>query len=262
MNNVRRRTHFYAGWHNHLHVPLVLFLCIIVNFCGLAMHGAQLTKKFALTISPTLGFGRTHFIAGFPSAIAQKLRRDTSRFTHAATHENYAFFSDRNNIEKEMIALIDNEKKSIKMAIYLLTNPNVVHALISARERGVDVALVVDKQTADYEYSKVDNLEKAGITVIRKRGKNRGLMHNKFIIFEENESPLFSQSRTLVWTGSFNVTKSANTKNDENAVVLTDPSLVTIFTKYFDSLNETAVKAAHLPKTKKRHHPKRKKNKR
>ena len=153
-----------------------------------------------------------------------------------------------------MISLIDNEKKSIKMAIYFLTNSNIAHALISASERGVAVVLVVDKKAADNEHSKVGTIEKAGISVTRKGGKNGGIMHNKFIIFEQNESPLLSHSRALVWTGSFNATKRANTKNYENVIVTTEPLVITEYTEYFDLLNQTTIK------TEKRHHPKKNKH--
>ena len=74
MNNVCGRTRFYAGLYNHLqHLSVVLFLCIIVNFFDLTAgnHKSQLTSNLASTIAPTSGFGKTHFIAGFPREILQ-----------------------------------------------------------------------------------------------------------------------------------------------------------------------------------------------
>lgn len=127
-------------------------------------------------------------------------------------------------IETNLIKLIDNSKVSVHAAIYELDLSNVADALISAKNRGVDVAIVYDNgQLGDYQerHDIIKSLNNAGIQTIP--DKRSAFMHNKFFVIDGS----------TVWTGSFNITVSAAHNNYENAVVFNIPELALNYEKEF-----------------------------
>ncbi len=96
-----------------------------------------------------------------------------------------------------VIGLFNNAKKTAHVAIYSLTEPNIVDAMIAANKRGIKVAIV-----ADYRSSKnksmtamIKKLTQAGVDV-RLAIRQTALMHNKVGIFDGK----------TICTGSFNWT--------------------------------------------------------
>jgi len=74
-------------------------------------------------------------------------------------------------------------------------------------------------------------------------------MHNKFVIFSCNVG-----NKTLLWTGSFNFTKSAQLRNQENVVVLDDPCIIEKYEKQFEVIKKRTgkpiMKLAHKKRNK------------
>lgn len=166
-----------------------------------------------------------------------------------ATSTSQALFSPQDKPTNTLISFIQSAKKSIHAAVYCLTDKKIAQALIDAHARGVEVKLVLDPMSAD-RFGKAEMLAVGGVTVfimdhngaISQKGPldTEGpwahmpekafnfdpIMHNKYALFDE---------KTL-WTGSFNWTNSANTKNWENALVIDTPSLVHSYQANFLSL--------------------------
>ena len=72
------------------------------------------------------------------------------------------------------------------------------------------------------------------------------IMHNKFVIFGKNIS-----NKPLLWTGSFNFTKSAQLKNQENVVILDEQYLIQKYEKQFEVIKKrisysSSSKVAHV----------------
>ena len=101
---------------------------------------------------------------------------------------------------------INQAKSTIYMQAYGLTHPQIINALIKAKQRGVGVRVLLDRSNLTQKYSKMKELEAAGIEVTI--DKVPGIAHNKIIILD---------NRTTI-TGSFNFTVSADTRNAENGV--------------------------------------------
>ncbi len=146
-----------------------------------------------------------------------------------------ALFTPDDDVKDVLLGLIAQEKKSIKIASYSLTDSDIARALIDAHERGIEVIAVVDRSNSEGSYSKVPLLRQSGIITflyptiaIAAKEHIRSIMHNKFIVFEDT-----IRNASLLWTGSFNFTKSASTINQENVVVLDDPSLIDEYKKHF-----------------------------
>ena len=138
-----------------------------------------------------------------------------------------AYFSPGGGIRDKIIARINLSKKSIKMAIYSFTSGDIAWALENAKKRGVDVKIVADKGQSGGKSSEIKYLISKGFNVKLLKGKGRGIMHNKFAVFDEKE----------VVTGSYNWTDNAERNNYENAMFISDPKIVEQYSKEFDKLN-------------------------
>ncbi|MDX8431510.1 MAG: phospholipase D-like domain-containing protein [Candidatus Algichlamydia australiensis] len=147
------------------------------------------------------------------------------------------FFSPQDNLADRLIELIQKEEKSIRIAIYFITNRQIAKELIEAKKRGVHVEMICDPGTYK-EKSAAQYLKENGVLVSlfdpekgAKYKKGKPIMHNKFAIFERN-----SDQKPLLWTGSFNFTYAATNKNKENALVIDDLDTIHFFEKEFDEI--------------------------
>jgi phosphatidylserine/phosphatidylglycerophosphate/cardiolipin synthase-like enzyme len=133
-------------------------------------------------------------------------------------------FSRVEQCDSLLINLISQAKKSIYVAIYSFTRDSLARALIDAKNRGVEVKVVIEEENAYGQGSDYQMLKDAGID-IRLDG-NPALMHHKFMIVDGE----------LVVTGSYNWSTAAEDRNDENFVVIRDKAVVDRFTQEFNRL--------------------------
>ena len=129
-------------------------------------------------------------------------------------------FSPEGSAQKLVLSTIDAATSSIRVAAYVFTSPDVTRALIAAKQRGVDVAVI-----ADYRSNLEDQRSGAGrhaLTLLAKAGiptrtiKVYPIHHDKFMVVDG----------MAVETGSFNLTAAAAKSNSENALVVwNDPAL-------------------------------------
>lgn len=167
------------------------------------------------------------------------------------------YFSPRDHVTDRLLALIDQEQKSIKMAIYSITNTRVVRALERAHNRGVNVEVVVDPFSVKAR-SPLLFLAKSKvplyvwdppISYTAKTGKPvKALMHDKFCVFGDH----------LVWTGSFNFTYTAEAHNAENVVTVDNLSIAR---KYLEHFNEMKIRGCRPFAEYQAMHPKKKSRK-
>ena len=179
--------------------------------------------------------------------ISHTEKRDLARELIAADgHVAKAYFSPDDGMRDILIALIDAELKSIKCAIYTLTDKNVSQAFLKAARRGVQIECVVDRSFSEGRYSRVPELANAQIPLwVYQTGPNEreaGLMHNKFCLFQDTVG-----HKALVWTGSYNFTKRAHEKNEENVVILSDKQILTEFNDYFERLKRKSLQISGYP---------------
>lgn len=111
--------------------------------------------------------------------------------------------------EEKIEQLITTAKKSVKVAMFTFTNKRFVQALSTAQARGVDIAVIFDREssatTSKTVYQQCKRLKiPCGI-----RNKD-GLMHHKLCIIDDT---------TLIF-GSSNWTRAAFSTNDEATLIL------------------------------------------
>lgn len=228
---------------------------IILILLFLAQTIGGTTKEFN---APNLG--KTHFILGLPAVTPMPLKKiqlsanSTGLREKLVCHDGcykQAFFSPDDNVQEILVQLINQEKKSIKIAIFSFTDGKIAKALIDAVERGIQVEIIVDVSGLRDKFSKIEMLKAHGVKVTVYDPKNNtvynNIMHHKFVIFENNIG-----GKSLLWTGSYNFTKSATINNQENVLVLDEIHLVQKYAHQFELIKERTHKKVLVSSTSKR----------
>lgn len=132
------------------------------------------------------------------------------------------YFSPKSNTYENAIKdLIENAEKYIYIPIFYLTHKGLAKQLEGARDRGVEIKIILDATAARNKYSMHKKLREGGIAV--KVENFGGKMHAKSIIVDDE----------YIVSGSMNLTKAGNTKNDENTIVIQNTKLAKQYKKYF-----------------------------
>ena len=144
-------------------------------------------------------------------------------FSNFVFAKSEAYFTPSLDCENKIIQLIKKSTETIDVAVYAINNDAIVDALKKAHERGVKIRVLTDRVQAGQKTSKVSELEKFGIPVIRH--KKYRLQHDKFAIFDSKK----------VVTGSYNWTNSASRHNAENCFFFTNTNTEK-YVKHFENL--------------------------
>lgn len=136
----------------------------------------------------------------------------TASATHAA--DITVGFSPDGGAEALVVRTIQSAKSEVLVAAYSFTNKPIARALVDAKNRGINVQVVLDKSQKGERYSAATFLANERVPV--RIDSNHAIMHNKYIIVDGK----------TVETGSFNYTSAAAKHNAENAIVIhEDPAL-------------------------------------
>jgi phosphatidylserine/phosphatidylglycerophosphate/cardiolipin synthase-like enzyme len=144
----------------------------------------------------------------------------------AQTAEPQSFevcFSPEEPCGTKLVKFVLGAKKSLDLAVYDINLDQLVHHVALASKR-MPVRVIVDQRQSKGEYSLVTTLIKAGVDV--RYGRQRGVMHNKFII----------RDGAMIETGSFNFTNHATMANNENQIYLDKPEVVARYQKRFEEI--------------------------
>ncbi len=231
---------------------LTLFT-IIVLLVGSRIYPPELdlkrsTRKSRIRktlLEVPLDFGKKHFILGLHQEDVAPRKAQTVTYGHDECTVNEAYFSPDDDLQQKLINLIEQEKKGIYLAIFTFTDKQIADALIRAKKRGVEVELIADPGFLHDRYTKIALLHPKGIKIFvydPKRSPGNAstmsnIMHNKFAVFLDNVD-----GKPLLWTGSFNFTKSARLSNQENVVVLNNPQIVERYREKFHALKKRTIR--------------------
>jgi phosphatidylserine/phosphatidylglycerophosphate/cardiolipin synthase-like enzyme len=114
-----------------------------------------------------------------------------------------------------LTTLYRHATRYLYVAVYGLTSPRAVEAMVAAKKRGVDVRLITDlKRTEDVkQLTALRTLHLAGIPILV--NEHDGLMHLKQVVIDDEVNA----------SGSMNHTTSGNRYNDERLDVITDHAI-------------------------------------
>jgi len=138
------------------------------------------------------------------------------------------YFSPNGGCQQAVVSAIKKAEQRIDIAMYYLSSREIAQALVKARENNVRVRIVLDQGQEIESASKSGYLIKHGFDIRYHLGF--GLMHNKFAIID---------GKQLI-TGSFNWTLTAEERNEENLLVITDEGTIEKYEERFDYLWNTS----------------------
>lgn len=134
-------------------------------------------------------------------------------------------YSPDGSAEELIVSAISGARQSIRLAAYSFTSPSVVRALMAAKQRGVDVAIVVDEKANHGKASiaALNLLTQAGIP--SRTVSIYPIHHDKYIVIDGAQ----------IETGSFNYSSAAR-RNSENAVLISQcPAVARSYLQHWQS---------------------------
>lgn len=132
------------------------------------------------------------------------------------------YFSPKDKgITNGVIPLVNGAKKYIYVPAFLITHKPLTTALIKAKQRGVEVKIILDATSVGLRNTSTKELRAADIPV--KIENYAGKMHSKTMIIDDR----------YIVTGSANFSNSGENKNDENQLIIENPKLAKFYKDFF-----------------------------
>jgi len=156
---------------------------------------------------------RTTHCAGLLLCLAASILIVPGGKASAASVE--VWYSPEDEPLRRVVQIYDHATRYIFVAVYGLTSPLAVKALVEAKRRGVDVRVITDRERLDdaKQETAVSTLRAAGIPI--KINQHDGLMHLKQVVVDDEVNT----------NGSMNHTTSGNRYNDERLDVIRDHAI-------------------------------------
>ena len=118
------------------------------------------------------------------------------------------YFTPPAGAAQAIVKAIDASNKEVLVQAYGFTHNAIAQAIVRAHQRGVKVSVLLDQKSDHTNRYVVDLFNNAQVTM--RQDGNHAIAHNKVMVIDES----------IVITGSFNFTNSAETRNAENFLIL------------------------------------------
>jgi phosphatidylserine/phosphatidylglycerophosphate/cardiolipin synthase-like enzyme len=132
------------------------------------------------------------------------------------------YFSPDGGAQDAIVSHINSARQSIDVQCFHFTAAPLAAALMAAKDRGVDVRVVIDAKAVHEPACQANALRRHGIPVYVDAQYHTA--HNKIMIFDDS----------AVLTGSYNYTLDSAQRNAENAVFIADkPNISAAYVRNF-----------------------------
>ena len=142
----------------------------------------------------------------------------------------HACFVPNHNCQQKLIQEIDKAQNEILVMCYNFNDKKIAEALLRAKDRGLSIEIVADKTQKNHMYSQIPLLRRKKIPVYC--DDNVTIAHNKVMVMDGS----------LIITGSFNFTDSAQRRNAENLLFVTSQELAQQYKTYWKSRRDVSQK--------------------
>lgn len=139
-----------------------------------------------------------------------------------------SYFSPKDEVAAKIIATLATARESVYFLAFALTHDGIGQAVLDRAREGVFVSGVFETSGADDEASEYSTMKRAGLEVYK--DANPYAMHHKVIVVDER----------VVIVGSFNFSRNADESNDENVLIIHDPSLAKQYREEFLRVRDLA----------------------
>lgn len=119
------------------------------------------------------------------------------------------WFLPQNGALERLQTLIRQARKTVRVAMFTWTHPDLAKEVANAHKRGIETAVIMDRNSAEGVSATIaDYLKKEGVTL--RVSSSDKLLHHKFVIIDQD----------FLVAGSANWTRSAFGRNNDCFVVL------------------------------------------
>lgn len=133
--------------------------------------------------------------------------------------ENY--FCPEDSCSSKIERVIDSAQESVYFMTFSFTHEGIANSIL-AKSDSIDIKGVFENRGASSKYSKFNVMDYQGMEVIK--DKNPAVMHHKVFVID---------NKTVV-TGSFNPSNNADTRNDENILIIHSETVASEFLEEFE----------------------------
>ena len=133
-------------------------------------------------------------------------------------------FESEGQVRDRIIELIRGAEESVYFMAFVLTDDEIAKALIDRQRAGVQVRGVLEARNVNSPGSDFGALVKAKVDVLG--DGNPYALHHKVIMIDES----------VVVTGSYNFSRSAADKNDENILIIHNPAVTAQYVAEFEQV--------------------------
>lgn len=144
--------------------------------------------------------------------------------SESKSSKSEVLFSPENNCVAKVCALFMQARQKVDVCVFTITDDRIASAIIAAHRRRVNIRIITDDTKAEDLGSDICFLREQGIQI--RTDKTPDHMHHKYAVFDQNQA----------LTGSYNWTRNASIRNEENLVVTNDDNLVNRFSEHFEKL--------------------------
>ena len=136
----------------------------------------------------------------------------------------FTYFSPGSDTISPLLTEINSAEKSIHFMAFAFTHDMLGNAMRARFAAGIEVRGVFEDRQVD-QYSEFEAMKAAGLPVVL--DKNRGTMHHKVIVID---------AETVI-TGSYNFSKNAEKRNDENLLIIKgNPEIAAAYLAEFEKI--------------------------
>jgi phosphatidylserine/phosphatidylglycerophosphate/cardiolipin synthase-like enzyme len=139
------------------------------------------------------------------------------------------FFSPDDGVSAHIVALIQNAQESVYFMAFSFTSDEIAAAMLERAESGVSIMGVFEESQYFFNIgTEFDNLRDAGLAVYLDGTRNN--MHHKVIVIDGK----------IVITGSYNFSRSAEERNDENVLIIYNAQVAEEYLAEFERVSAKA----------------------
>jgi len=162
---------------------------------------------------------------------AVKTYEQNNSYVLPATGQIEVAFSPNEGAENLVLKTIESAKNEIKVMAYSFTSASIVDALIRAKKRGVNVALVADHRSNVNDHEEGKAKSRAALSAL----VNAGCDVRTISVFPIHHDKVIIVDRQTVEVGSYNYSAAAANKNSENVLVnWNNPKLAEVYLGHFE----------------------------
>lgn len=140
------------------------------------------------------------------------------------------YFSPSDNTNAQLLNAINSADNNLYFASMVITRQDLANAIIDQSNANVEVFGITNDSGSNTQYSNLISGLPSGHFIANP--DTSLIMHHKYVLIDQN----INNSDPMVWTGSHNWSNNAQTRNDENSVLIHDSELANIYFQEFYAL--------------------------